>query len=158
MKDLEIPYRVHKPVYEEFIVKVPKFIDTPIKMPTGYDAVINEIALEISTGLYNKIESMIKEKLDKALDSRFKEIEVPKVIYREEVVKHDIHVNNAIVKDVHVNNAVVTNVPINNPIPVDVPYNNAVVKDIEVINAVITQVPVTHCVIVDKIIEVPKEA
>lgn len=154
-RSTKLDYQVDKPVFIPYEVKTPVFIDEQIRVPVGWDKVINELALEISKSILAQVEEMLKARFDKAIDNRIKEIEVPKIIIREEVQviykpfelqipnMKVVDVTNAIIKDVHVNNAIIKNVPVINAIIEDVQVQNAVVEDVIVKNAIIQDVVVT---------------
>lgn len=149
VKIIEIPYKVDKPVFKDVDVKVPRFIEEQVKVPTGWDKVINEIALEISHGLYNEIERLVNEKMTTMITERLKEVVVPKIIEREEVkvTVKDVEVLNAVVKDVPVTNAVITDKEVTNCVIVDKTVINAVIEDVHVKNAVIEDVAIKNFVL-----------
>lgn len=128
------------PKFVEVEVPVAKFVDKPIEVPSGWNQVINELALEISTNIYKHLEKMMNEKMTVMINERLKEVVVPKVIQREEiVVRHiDVPCERAVIKDVPVTNAIIT----------DKEITNAIIKDVHVINAIIEDVPVKSAVFV----------
>ena len=87
IKLVETQVKVNVPVFEDYIVKKPVFVDEPIKIPTGYDTVINALALEISDKIMVNVLKQLDEKLSKAIDSRISEIKSPKIV-EELVIKY----------------------------------------------------------------------
>jgi len=162
---VESVYKVERPVYEDVVVQVPKFVDKQVELPVGWDKLIQELTQDIANSLIDKCLAAIDKRLDAAINDRIKQIEVPKIIEREvvNVIKKDIEVTNAVIKDkpvtnavikdVEVKNAVVKDITVLNAVVEDVPIKNAVIEDVHVNRAIITEVPVVNAKIKDKVIE-----
>ena len=144
IKVIETEYRITKPIFEEIKVDRPIFVDKRIEIPVGWDRVINELALEISSKILEKVESTLAAKLDKAIDTRIRQIEVPTIIYKTE--ERIINVDKPVYKDVSIERPIYTDKEIINPILVD--------KNI--VNPVFEDVPVERPVFKDRIVIQPK--
>jgi hypothetical protein len=125
-------------VYVDYEVPVAKFVDKKIEVPVGYDSVINEIALEISTNIYKHLEEMMSTKMTAMIDARLKEVVVPKIIEREVInIKNvDVPIDRPVFKDVPITNAIITDKQVTNAIITDKIVINAVIEDVEVKSAV----------------------
>lgn len=145
---VETPYRVDRPIFHDYEVKRPKFVDEPIKVPVGWEEVINTLAEDMAKSVLDKVECLIVERLDRVIDRRLKEIEVPKITVIEEthVVYRDLDVPRAVIRNVPVTNSIITDVQVTNAVIKDVKVLNAVVEDIHVKNAVIENVPVKNLI------------
>ena len=163
---IEKDYQVDRPVFNNVVVDRPIFKDKEIEIPTGWNVVIDRLTTTISDSILNKVLKVIDERVSKSIEGRLKEIEAPKIIWKEELkvitkevtvekpVYKNVEVKNAVLVDVKVNNAVVTDVLVTNAKIKDVEVTNAIVKDVEVKNAVIMNIPVTNAILVDKEVEV----
>jgi len=140
IKVVESTYRVDKPQFVDVIVERPIFKEKQIDIPIGMDKMVIAIADDIT----DKVLKLLDAKLSSAIDARIKEIEVPKIIQREEF--------NIITKDVHVNNAVITDVPVANAVLQDHIVKNPIIEDISVTNAIITDQSVMNVVLKDRIV------
>lgn len=149
LRVVESEVRIDRPIFVDMEVKIPKFVEEQVKIPTGWDKVINEIALEISKGIYKNIEGMLNKQIAELIENRIKEIEVPRITYKDEVVVKNVEVKNAVVSDVHVTNAVITDIPVKNAVVENVNIKNAIITDVPVTNAVVSNVPVTNAIIKD---------
>lgn len=164
LKLVQTEYRVQVPVFEPVVVKQPKFVEEVIKIPTGYDTVINALALELSDKVMNKMISMVTEKLEKVIDERIKEVKSPKIV-EELVVKYkEVEVEKPVYKNVDVDlpkfvdreviNPVLVNKDVTNAVIIDKPVVNAIVEDVKVTNAIIKDVEVERAIIREKIVDV----
>jgi hypothetical protein len=164
IKLVETQVKVNVPVFEDYIVKKPVFVEEPIKIPTGYDTVINALALELSEKVLSNILKQLDEKLVKAIDSRISEIKSPKIV-EEVVIKYkDVELERPIYKDIEVSrpiyvdkeliNPIIKDVEITNCIPIDRPVVNAIINDVNVTNAIVRDVEVERAVIREKTIDV----
>ena len=153
IKVIETPYRVAQPVFEEIIVKVPKFIEEDVKIPTGVDKMMVEMATEIADKIMANIESIITARLDAAIDQRIKEIKTPKFVEELIVTKRDIEVERPVWKDIDVNRAVIHDVQVVNSVIIDKTVVNAVIEDVAVKNAIITDVQLNNAIIKDVEVE-----
>jgi len=134
LKVIESEVRVQRPVFQDVEIMKPVFIERPVEIPVGLEKFIVELADSLADQIVGKCLLMIDQKLEKAIEARIKEVEAPRITYREEVnvVTKDVPVTNAVITDVPVKNAVLEDVIVKNPIIQDVPVLNAVLKDIEV--------------------------
>lgn len=149
----EIPFKVKSPVFEDVIVKVPVFQDEVIKVPVGYDTVINTLALEISQSILKQVETLIKDKLDKAIDERIHTIRVPKIVEDLVIKNKEVEIERPVYRDVEVERPVFKDKEIINPILVDKEITNAVIIDKTVVNAVVKDVALTNAIIRDVEVE-----
>ena len=147
VKVKEVDYIVKNPVFEDVKIDRPFYVEKPIEIPVGLENALNDIAIM----LYERIIKKIDTELITVIDRRLKEVQVPKIIYKEEVnvVKIDVPVTNAVIKDVHVTNAIVEDVKVKNVVLEDVKVYNAVVEDVSVKNAVVEDVIVRNAIITD---------
>ena len=156
VKIVEVPYSVQVPVFKEVVVDVPKYVDFPVQVPTGYEAIIDALAYRISDKIYSMVqERVIKDlsgALDKVLDERLTQVRVPKIIEEVKVNERVIEVERVTFKDVEVErpifqdkviiNPILKNVEVTNPVLVDKPVLNCIITDINVTNAIIKEVEV----------------
>ena len=150
IKVIESVYRVDKPIFQDVKVDRAIFVDKQVDVPVGMEKVIIAITNEIVT--------KVLEKIDAALIARLKQIEVPKIIYKEEVniITKDVQVNNAIITDVLVNNAVLQDYVIKNVILEDVAVLNPVLVDTIVVNAILKERIIINPIFEDVVIQRPK--
>lgn len=160
LKIIETPVKVNKPVFEDTVIERPVFTDKPINVPVGFE----EIAEKIADSVMEKIIL----KLNEVISQIPKMVEVPKIVYKEELtvtkvpvevinpVMRDVEVKNVILKDTEVVNPVLVDRQIINPVIEDVIVKNAIVEDVSVRNAIVTDVPVTNAKIKDVVVEAVK--
>lgn len=149
----EIPYVVKSPIFEDVVIERPVFKDRQIEIPSGWDKVINALALEISDKVIKYTLHQLDEKLAAAIDSRVSEIKYPKLIEEVKVTEIPITVEKPVYKDVSIDRPVYVDKEIINPVPKDVEVINAVIIDKPVINAVIDDIRVTNAIIKDVEVE-----
>ena len=125
---LESEYKVQRPVFEDVKIERPVYVDKKVERPVGMSAVIDSIVEEISTALVEKCLNKLDDKLVAAIDKRVREIEVPKIVYVEEVRTID----KPVFRDVDVINPVLVDREVLNPVLTNVEVKNAVIKDVEV--------------------------
>jgi hypothetical protein len=166
LKVIETEYRVRSPIFEEIVVKVPKFIEEPIKLPTGFDTIADVIAEDIAEKVLQRVSSLIDSKLSLAIDERVKEIKVPKITeevimrYKDVEVERPIYRDREIVLDKvtlvdrQIINPILKDQEIINPIIIDKMVLNSIVTDINVTNAIVRDVEVERAVVREKVIEV----
>lgn len=164
IKLVETQVKVNVPVFEDYKVDKPVFVERQIEIPKGFDIVINALALDISDKVISHVLRQLDEKLAQAIDESIKEIKVPKII-EELVIKYkDIEVERPIFKDVEVSrptyvdkeviNPIIKDVEVTNCIPIDKPVINAIINEVHVTNALIKDVEVERAVIREKVIDV----
>ena len=162
---LEQPFKVKTPVFEDEIVKRAIFVDHEVKVPVGYDKVVNELALEISKSVMaiikvemDKQTKMLEEKIallrniktEEEVILKTKEVIVEKPVYKDVTIE----VIRPVYVDKEVINPILKNVEVENAIIIDKAVTNAVITDIRVTNAIIKDVEVERAVIREKVIEV----
>ena len=144
---------VKVPVFVEQEVKVPKFVDQQIQIPTGFDKVVNLLAIELSEKVVQHVIAKLDERLEKAIETRLKEISYPKLVEKVTVTEVPISVDRAVFKDVTVERPIFVDKEVINPVRKDVEYVNAVIIDKPVINAVIEDIRVTNAIVKDVEVE-----
>ena len=164
-KLIQTEYKVKTPVFEEVTIQRPIFVDHEVKIPVGYDKVVNELALEISKAvlaivqtsmdkqvklLEDKISSLRNIKTEEEVILKTKEVIVEKPVYKDV----EIEVSRPVYVDKEVINPILKNVEVENAIIIDKAVTNAVITDIRVTNAIIKDVEVERAVIREKVIEV----
>ena len=164
-KLIQTEYKVKTPVFEEVTIQRPIFVDHEVKIPVGYDKVVNELALEISKAvlaivqtsmdkqvklLEDKISSLRNIKTEEEVILKTKEVIVEKPVYKDV----EIEVSRPVYVDKEVINPILKNVDVENAIIIDKAVTNAVITDIRVTNAIIKDVEVERAVIREKVIEV----
>lgn len=134
IKIIESEYRIQKPIFEDVKVDRPVYVDKPIEIPTGIRDMVTELARVIAQEITGKLIDQIDSRLEAAIKDRVKEIEVPKITYKEElnVITKDIHVINAVIEDRHVINAYITDKEVINPILIDKKIINPIFEDVEI--------------------------
>lgn len=150
IKVIESEYRVQRPVFEDVKIERPVFTNKQVEVPSGFEKVIVQIADEIC----DKVIESVNQKLSKAIDLRIKEIELPKIVYREEV--KTVSVEKPVYKEVVIDRVTYKDKEVINPVLIDVPVNNAIVKDVEVTNAVLKDRVVINPIFTDVEIDKPK--
>jgi len=165
LKVIETEYRVKSAVFEDEIVKRPIFVEEKVKVPTGWDSVINELALEISKAviaivesstnkqlklLEDKIASLRNVKTEEEVVLKTKEVEVEKPVYKNV----DVEITRPVYVDKEVINPILKNVDVTNAIVIDKAVTNAVITDVRVTNSIIKDVEVERAVIREKVIDV----
>lgn len=160
----EIPYKVKSPIFEDVIVKVPVFQNEPIKVPVGFDTIVNQLALDITNAVLKQVESIVREKLDKAIDERISTIRVPKVVEDLVIKNKEVEVERVLYRDVEVQrpkfvdkeviNPVLINKEVVNAVVIDKTVVNAIIKDVNLTNAIIKDVEVDRAIIREKVIDV----
>ena len=165
LKVIETEYRVLRPAFEEVKIDRPVYVDKQIDVPVGFENVLKYFADQIAQKAAEKCVEIITGRLDKAIDARIKEIELPKITYKEELhvtqidkevvnaVIRDQEVINSVIRNQEVINAVIIDKPVVNAVIEDVKMQNAVIEDVFVKNAVVTEVPVVNAKIRDIIVE-----
>lgn len=126
-------YRVMKPIFDEVVVQRPTFVDKQIEIPVGLDKVLVELADQITA----KVLKLVDEKLEKAITARIKEVELPKITYKEEIKTiqvdkvnyKDVTLDRPILKDREVINPILVDRNVTNPVFVDVDVDRPVFKD-----------------------------
>lgn len=153
LKVVEVEYKVQSPVFEDIVVKVPKFVDEEIKVPVGFDALANKLSAIISDQIMDKLLSKIDEVLEKAIDERISTIKAPHIV--EEIITKtkEVEVEKPIFKDVEVIRPVFKEEEIIKPIMKFQEITNAVIKDKEVVNAIVVDQKVTNAIITDVDVE-----
>jgi hypothetical protein len=164
IKLVETQVRVSVPVFEDYKVDKPVFVERQIEIPKGFDIVINALALDISDKVMASILKKLDEKLAQAIDARLTEIKVPKIIEELQVKYKDVEVDRPVFKDVDISrptyvdkeiiNPIIKDVEVTNCIPIDKPVVNAIVNEVHVTNAIIKDVEVERAVIREKVIDV----
>jgi len=147
-------FPVKVPVFQDIEVKVPVFVEKQIEVPIGLDKVVNDLALSIAEKVFTKIETILNDKLSKAIDERISQIKYPKLIEELEITKIPVTVDVPVFKDKEVLNPVLKDVEIINAVIIDKPVLNAVIDDIRVNNAIIKDIEVERAVVREKVIEV----
>lgn len=165
IKIVEAIYEIDKPHFKDVEIEKPIFKDKQIEVPVGFEEFALKSGEMIANVALDHIISTLESRLAKAIDKRVKEIEVPKIIVREEikvitrevvadkVVLKDVPVAHAVVKNVEVINSVIKDVPVTNSIITDFPVKHAIITDKEVTNAIVTDKHVTNAIIKDKTVE-----
>lgn len=160
LKLIETPVKVAKPVFEDVKIERPVYSDKKIDVPVGFEELANKIADSVMVKILDRINSV--------LDQIPSMIEVPKIVYKEELtvnkipvevlnpILKDIEVKNPVFIDTHVVNPVLVDKVVLNPVLEDFTVKNAIVEDVVVRNAVITDVPVTNAKIKDVVVEAVK--
>lgn len=164
-KLIQTEYKVKTPVFEDVTIQRPIFVDHEVKIPVGYDKVVNELALEISKSvmaivqvsldkqiklLEEKIASLRNIKTEEEVILKTKEVIVEKPVYKDVTIE----VSRPVYVDKEVINPVLKNVEVENAIIIDKAVTNAVITDIRVTNAIIKDIEVERAVIREKVIEV----
>jgi len=150
---IESPFKVKVPVFEDVVVKVPVFRDEVIKVPVGFETIVNQLALDISNAVLKQVETIVKEKLDKAIDERINTIRVPKIVEDLIIKNKEVEIERPVYRDVEVSRPIFVDKEIINPIKKDVEVVNAVVIDKTVVNAVVKDMPITNAIIKDVEVE-----
>ncbi len=163
LKVVETEYRVKSAVFEEEIVKRPKFVDEEIKIPVGFEKVVNHLASEISKVVISMIDEytvaqlkLVEEKImelknlktEETVVFKTKDVEVERPVFK------DVLVDKVVFVDKEVINPVLKDVEVINPIIIDKKVVNSIISDIRVTNAIIKDVEVERAVIREKIIDV----
>lgn len=162
---IEQPIRIKSAIFEDEIVKRAVFVDHEVKVPVGYDKVVNELALEISKAvlaivqtsmdkqfkvLEDKVNSLRNIKTEEEVILKIKEVEVEKPNF----VTRDIPVDKVSYVDKEVINPVLKDVEVTNAIIIDKAVTNAVINDIRITNAIIKDVEVERAIIREKVVDV----
>src|SRR3990167_8157976 len=94
IKVIESEYRVERPVFEDVKIQRAVFEEKKINIPVGFEEVASEIAEVVAKKIVEKMTERFDQILDKVITNRVKEVEVPKIIHREEVnvIKKDVEV------------------------------------------------------------------
>ena len=161
---VKIPYEVKVPIFTEVTVEKPIFKEKQVEIPTGFDKVVNLLALDLAEKVVQHVIVKLDERLDKAIDSRLKEVVYPKLVEQLKVTEIPVSVDRAVFKDVEVQRPVFVDKEVINPVRKDVevvnaviidkPVINAVIEDIRVINAIVKDIEVERAVIREKTIDV----
>ena len=164
VKIVESEFAVKVPIFEDEVVKRAVFVDEQIKVPVGFDKVINLLAIELSDQILAKLMAKLDEKLASAIDTRLTEIKYPKLIEELKVTEIPVTVDKPVYKDVEISrpvyidkeiiNPVTKDVEVVNAVIIDKPVLNCIVEDIRVTNAIIKDVEVERAVVREKIVEV----
>jgi len=149
----EIPFKVKSPVFEDVVVKVPKFVEEQVIIPVGFDKIVSTLALDITKAVLANVEKMIIDKLDKAIDERVKEIKTPKFVEELVITHKDVNIDRPVYKDVEIDRPLFVDKEVVNPILKNVEIINAVIVDQTVINAVIVDQTMTNAIIKDVEVE-----
>ena len=150
---VECPYEVKVPVFTEVTVEKPIFKDKQIDVPQGFDKVVNLLALDLAEKVVQHVIAKLDERLEKAIETRLKEISYPKLVEKVTVTEVPISVDRAVFKDVTVERPIFVDKEVINPVRKDVEYVNAVIIDKPVINAVIEDIRVTNAIVKDVEVE-----
>lgn len=150
-KIIATPYRVEVPVFVEKKVVNPILVDKQVEVPVGMERVVNDIAEMIKEAVLDKVEKELTRRIDLAVGERIREIEAPRIVFKEEVnvIYKDVMIDRAVIKDVAVTNAIITDKEVVNAVVRNVPVVNAVIEDIEVTNAIIKDVQVQNIIVND---------
>ena len=165
LKVVETEYRVKSAVFEDEIVKRPVFVEHEVKVPVGFDKIVNELALEISKTVIaiteaalNKQIKMLEDKIQTLSNIKTEEKlivkHIPVDVEKPNFVVRDIAVERPVYVDKEIINPVLKNVDVTNAIVIDKAVTNCVVTDIRVTNAIIKDVEVERAVIREKVIDV----
>lgn len=155
---------VQVPVFVEVPIDKPVYVAKEIEIPTGWDRVINALALELCDKIITHVTAQINTKLDAAIRGRLDTITVPKIVeelnvtYKDVAVERpvftDVAIDRPVFKDKTIINPVTKDVEVINALIIDKPVLNAVINDIRVTNAIIKDVEVERAVIREKVVEV----
>jgi hypothetical protein len=146
---IECPYEVKVPVFTEVSVEKPVFKDKQIDVPSGFDKVVNLLALDLAEKVVKHVIAKLDERLESAISTRLTSVTYPKMIEELMVTKKDVQVDNLVYKDVVVERPIFVDKEVINPVKKDVEVVNAVIIDKPVINAVIEDVRVTNAIVKD---------
>jgi len=149
IKLVECPYEVKVPIFTEVTVEKPIFKDKQIDVPQGFDKVVNLLALDLAEKVVQHVIAKLDERLEKAIDSRLKEIVYPKLVEELKITEIPVSVDKPVFKDVEVERPVFVDKEVINPVRKDVEVVNAVIIDKPVINAVIEDIRVTNAIVKD---------
>lgn len=153
LKVVQTEYAVKVPVFVEYELKQPVFVAEEIKIPSGWDKVINALALEICEKVLGHLKPMVVEKVDEAIKGRIDTIKHPKIVEELNVIKKDVYIDNPIFNDVKIDRPTFVDKEIVNPVLKNVEVVNAVILDKAVINSVIEDKVVTNAIIKDVDVE-----
>lgn len=152
-KVIQTDVSVKRPVFEDVIVKVPVFRDEIIKVPVGFETIVNQLALDIAGALAKQVETIVKDKLDKAIDERISTIRSPKIVEELVIKNKEIEIERPIYRDVDVERPIFRDKEIINPVLVDKEVTNAIIIDKTVVNAIVKDVPMNNAIIKDVEVE-----
>lgn len=153
VKIVQCDIEVSRPVFKDVEVERPIFKDKQVEVPTGFDKVVNLLALDLAEKVVQHVIAKLDERLEKAIDSRMKEIVYPKLVEQLKVTEVPVSVERAVFKDVEVERPVFKDHEVINPVKKDVEVINAVIIDKPVINAVIEDIRVTNAIVKDVEVE-----
>jgi len=167
LKIIETDVQIDRPIFKDVIVEKPKYVEKPIEVPTELQEFCIKAGEMIADTAMKHILVALDEKLSKAIDKRIKEIEVPKIIEKEQVSIKTIEVEKEIIKPIiktveviHANIQEVTiekpiykEVEVLKPIIKDVIVKNAVIENVAVRNAIVENVPVVNAIIKQRTVE-----
>ena len=154
IKVIETEYKVQRPVFEDVKVDRISYVNKQVEVPAGLEKVIIQLAEELASKTLEKCLAIIDAKLEKAIDKRISEIELPKIVYREEY--KDIKIDRPFYSDVEVIRPKFVDKEVINPILVDKQVANAVIEDVEVTNAILKDRVIINPVFEDVVIQKPK--
>ena len=154
IKVIESEYRVQRPVFEDVKVDRVCYVDKQVEVPVGLEKVCVQLADEI----FSKVLALVDGKLEKAISARIKEIEFPKITYKEEVktievekvVLKDVEVLNPKLKDVEVLNPILVDKKVVNPVFIDAEVERPIFKDRVIINPTFEDVIITKPKYIEK--------
>ncbi len=155
IKVIETEYEVKVPKFHDITINRPIFVDQEIKVPVGFDKVIQTLAEDIADKITLKVLDKVNEKLAQAIDARISEIKYPKLIEEIKITEIPITVEKPVYKDVEVSRPIYTDKTVLNAVMKDVEVTNAVVVDKLVLNCIIQDINVTNAIIKDVEIERP---
>jgi hypothetical protein len=141
VKIVECDLEVQRPVFKDVSVDRPIFKDKQVDIPTGFDKVVQHVI------------SKLDERLEKAIDSRMKEVVYPKLVEQLKVTEVPVSVERPVFKDVEVQRPVFVDKEVINPVKKDVEVINAVIIDKPVFNAIVEDVRVTNAIVKDVEVE-----
>lgn len=153
IKLIKSEYQVKVPVFKDVEVERPIFKDKQIEIPVGFDKIINALALDLAEKAVQHVIVKLDERLEKAIDSRVKEIVYPKLVEKLHITEVPVNVEKPVYKDVEIERPVFVDKEVINPVRKDVEVVNAVIIDKPVINAVIEDIRVTNAIVKDVEVE-----